>query len=92
MRIPATLFLRQKIGDCFHCHFSSPLLTTNLFSNNALDSALSVAEFRDKGRGITNSSLDMGRFKVPSLINITLTAPYMHDGRYSTLRQVIQFL
>jgi len=85
------IFATEK-GDCFHCHFSSPLLTTNLFSNNALDSALTSADFRDKGRGeITNATVDMGRFKVPSLINITLTAPYMHDGRFATLRQVIDF-
>ena len=38
----------------------------------------------------TSSPLDEGKFKVPSLRNISLTAPYMHDGRFTTLEEVIE--
>lgn len=48
------------------------------------------ATYTDKGRGaITGRQTDMGKFKVPNLTNVALTAPYMHDGRYNTLEEVI---
>lgn len=54
-------------------------------SNNGLDDS-----YTDKGiGGITNKAEDMGTFKIPSLRNVELTAPYMHDGRFATLEQVI---
>lgn len=54
-------------------------------SNNGLDDT-----FTDKGiGGITNKDQDMGTFKIPTLRNVELTAPYMHDGRFTTLEQVI---
>ncbi|MDB5285007.1 MAG: cytochrome-c peroxidase [Bacteroidota bacterium] len=89
------IFLNET-GDCFHCHASSGgstlLFTDNLFRNNGLDSAVNVSDFKDAGRGaITGSSSDYGKFKDPSLRNIALTGPYMHDGRYTTLQQVINF-
>jgi cytochrome c peroxidase len=74
-------------GDCFHCHGSNanPLWTDNKFHNNGLD-----AEFADKGLGdITGDPLDDGKFKSPSLRNLAYTAPYMHDGRFETLDDVI---
>jgi len=72
-------------GDCFHCH-GGPLLTDQEFHNNGLDSTFSD----DPGRyEITGDPLDKGLFKSPTLRNIELTAPYMHDGRFSTLREVI---
>jgi cytochrome c peroxidase len=56
------------------------------FSNNGLD-----AVFSDLGRGaITNNPNDNGKFKVPTLRNIALSAPYMHDGRFGTLDDVIE--
>jgi cytochrome c peroxidase len=56
------------------------------FSNNGLD-----LTFTDIGRGaITGLASDNGRFKVPTLRNIALSGPYMHDGRFSTLDQVIE--
>lgn len=75
--------------DCFHCHGGEILQQNNPFSggisNNGLDSV-----FSDLGYGaITNNSRDKGTFKVPSLLNIALTAPYMHDGRFKTLEEVI---
>lgn len=79
-------------GDCFHCHFSSPLMTDNIFHNNGLDSSATYYGFVDRGLGeTTGDTTDYGKFKTPSLRNITLTAPYMHDGRFATLRDVINF-
>ena len=74
-------------GDCFHCHGSAanPLWTDNDFHNNGLD-----ATFTDNGRGaITGNPADNGKFKTPSLRNLAFTAPYMHDGRFATLDEVI---
>jgi cytochrome c peroxidase len=74
-------------GDCFHCHSidAGRLLTDNQFHNNGLD-----AEASDPGRSaITGNSADRGKFLTPSLRNIALTAPYMHDGRFQTLEEVV---
>ncbi len=84
----------SETADCFHCHTSTGnetlLLTDNLFRNNGLDSALTINDFPDPGRGgITGSAGDYGKFKDPSMRNIALTGPYMHDGRYKTLMQVV---
>ncbi len=87
------IFSTEK-GECFHCHTdgSSLLMTDNLFRNNGLDSAIGINDFLDKGRGeISGNVNDNAKFKDPSLRNIALTAPYMHDGRYQTLEQVINF-
>jgi len=72
-------------ADCFHCH-GEPMFTSNLFHNNGLD-----AIFSDFGRGlITGNPNDNGKFKAPTLRNIALTAPYMHDGRFATLDEVVE--
>ncbi len=74
-------------GDCFHCHGSAanPLWTDNDFHNNGLD-----ATFTDNGLGaITGNPNDNGKFKTPSLRNLAYTAPYMHDGRFATLDEVL---
>lgn len=76
-------------AECGHCH-GTVLLTTHGFFNNAIDSVGSLLEFADKGRGaVTGAYLDHGRFRAPSLRNIALTSPYMHDGRFQTLEEVI---
>lgn len=73
-------------GDCFHCH-PIGLFTDNSFHNNGLD-----AEFTDLGRyNVTGNPLDQGSFKSPTLRNIEYSAPYMHDGRFGTLDDVIDF-
>ena len=78
------LFKSLNGADCLHCH-SGVLMHINKFSNNGMD-----ASFTDPGRGgITGNPNDMGRFKIPTLRNIALTAPYMHDGRFANLDQVI---
>lgn len=74
---------------CSHCHFN-PFFTDHNFRNNGLNAAASLEDFPDKGRGaITKNLFDNGKFKVPTLRNIALTAPYMHDGRFQTLEEVI---
>ena len=79
------IFNSEK-GDCFHCH-GTMLFTDNLFHNNGLDSE---EPFVDNGLGdITNNPGDNGKFKTPSLRNVEFSAPYMHDGRFSTLEEVI---
>jgi cytochrome c peroxidase len=46
----------------------------------------------DVGRyGVTGEAKDIGAFRTPTLREIALTAPYMHDGRFSTLRQVVDY-
>lgn len=72
-------------ADCFHCH-GGPLFQSQDFANNGLDSA-----FTDLGRyAITKRAGDKGKFAVPSLRNVAVTAPYMHDGRFKTLGEVIE--
>ncbi len=71
-------------SHCAACH-AEPLFTDASYRNNGLDT-----EMRDGGRATaTGRAEDRGRFKVPSLRNVALTAPYMHDGRYETLEQVL---
>jgi cytochrome c peroxidase len=71
-------------ADCFHCH-GGPLFQSQGFANNGLD-----AVFPDAGRGaVTGREWDNGRFAVPSLRNVELTGPYMHDGRFKTLEEVV---
>ncbi len=78
------LFKSLNGADCFHCH-NGPLMQVLKFSNNGLD-----ATFTDLGRGaITGNPNDNGKFKVPTLRNIEYSAPYMHDGRFATLDDVI---
>ncbi len=79
------LFKSLNGADCFHCH-NGPLMRVKKFSNNGLDAVIT-----DLGRGgVTGNSNDYGKFKVPTLRNIALTAPYMHDGRFVTLDEVIE--
>ena len=81
------VFMDENRGDCFHCHGNefNPLWTNNAFHNNGLDSS-----FEDLGLGgFTGDPLDYGKFKSPSLRNLAYTAPYMHDGRFATLDEVI---
>lgn len=69
---------------CASCH-TEPLFTNYQFINNGIDSV-----FTDLGRAkITFNNEDRGKFKVPSLRNIELTYPYMHDGRFWSLEQVL---
>lgn len=81
-------------GDCLLCHTTDgdALGTTAKFSNNGLDNILNANDYSDIGFGKTTKKLsDNGKFKIPSLRNIALTAPYMHDGRFKTLEEVLDF-
>ncbi len=84
------LFMTEQGGDCFHCHGGdgNPLFTTNLFYNNGKDSI-----FTDPGdrSGITGRLNDIGAYKAPTLRNLVFRPPYMHDGRYKTLDEVLKF-
>lgn len=76
----------QTKGDCFHCHVLGSTFTDFDFKNNGLDSV-----FTDLGRyRVTLKETDKGKFKTPTLRNIELTAPYMHDGRFKTLEEVLE--
>ncbi|PZX48547.1 cytochrome-c peroxidase [Algoriphagus chordae] len=82
--------LQLRGGNCSDCHIG--FLTAGDseglagFHNNGLDSeenlSLGLME-------ITGNSFDRGKFKAPGLRNIALTAPYMHDGRFQTLEEVL---
>jgi len=77
-------------AQCFHCH-GGITLTGNNFFNNGLDSVGSLTEFQDFGRGeVTGNPFDNGKFRTPTLRNIALTAPYMHDGRFVSLENVVK--
>lgn len=79
------IFNTEK-GDCFHCH-GSEMFMDNLFHNNGLD----TEPFIDVGlSAITGFSSDNGKFKTPTLRNIEYSSPYMHDGRFSTLEEVVE--
>jgi cytochrome c peroxidase len=80
------LFLGK--AKCFDCHFG-PDFTGDEFRNIGL---YDEREYKDKGRfDITKDTADLGKFKVPGLRNVALTAPYMHDGSIETLEEVIDF-
>ena len=96
MRDQGTLTADEKAGRklfvgkarCFDCHFG-PDFTSDDFKNIGLYNGKNL---NDTGRfGVTKDSADMGRFKIPGLRNVALTAPYMHNGMFKTLRQVIDF-
>lgn len=77
----------EKGAQCFHCHVGHNL-TIDDYVNNGLDSD---ATMTDAGlQNVTLNPADRGKFKVPSLRNVALTPPYMHDGRFATLEEVIE--
>ncbi|MDR2980489.1 MAG: c-type cytochrome, partial [Bacteroidales bacterium] len=84
------LFTTEEGADCFHCHGSggNPQFTTNLFYNNGLDSYFT--DERDR-HSFTRNPSDIGAYRAPTLRNIEVTAPYMHDGRFKTLDEVLEF-
>ena len=77
---------REQYGaDCFHCH-GGALFQSVPFANNGLDAAP-----KDAGRyAVTKREGDQGKFAVPSLRNLTATGPYMHDGRFKSLEEVVE--
>jgi cytochrome c peroxidase len=84
------IFSTEQGGDCFHCHGGSgnPLFTTNLFYNNGTDSIFD--DTRDRYQ-VTGDITDKGAYKATTIRNILFTGPYMRDGRFKTLDEVIDF-
>ncbi len=84
------LFTTEEGADCFHCHggYGNPLFTTHLFYNDGKDT-----EFADPMDrfSVTNDPMDHGAYKATTLRNIEVQGPYMHDGRFATLEEVISF-
>ncbi len=75
-------------GECFHCHANN-LFTDNLFHNTGL---VADADIAGTGRAhVTGDPDDDGLFKTPTLRNVEHTGPYMHDDRFATLEEVIDF-
>ena len=92
------VFRNPKKGNCAVCHTIGEkyaLFTDNKFHNLGVGVKLGIngeAELTDLGRfKVTNVEADKGAFKTPSLRNIALTAPYMHDGSHKNLKEVIDF-
>ena len=80
---------RQLFNDkCASCH-ATDLFTDNKFRNNGLPLNPNI---NDLGRAtVSGLDGDINKFKVPSLRNVELTAPYMHDGRFGTLTSVLNY-
>lgn len=85
------LFTTEEGADCFHCHGGggNPLFTTHLFYNNGKDTVFDQ-DVADRYH-ITGDPMHKGAYKAPTLRNVSLSGPYMHDGRYKTLDEVIDF-
>jgi cytochrome c peroxidase len=97
------LFLSEGL-ECHHCHTGFNLTLSTVMANTTFDERpfFNTGLYNIGGTGaypagntglheITNVATDMGRFRPPTLRNIALTAPYMHDGSLATLSDVIQF-
>lgn len=95
------LFLGERL-ECFHCHggfnfqdssvHAGQAFDETAFHNNGLYNLDGAGAYPAGDRGlydVTNRPADMGRFKAPTLRNIALTAPYMHDGSIATLAEVV---
>jgi len=84
------LFTTEEGADCFHCHggYGNPLFTTHLFYNNGKDTIFTDPFDRYR---ISGDPMDKGAYKATTLRNIEVQGPYMHDGRFATLEDVIEF-
>lgn len=75
------------VSPTYHHKIASDKLRTISVANNGLNMS-----YKDKGIGsLTDDVADHGKFRIPALKNIALTAPYMHDGRFQSLEEVIDF-
>ncbi len=98
-----TLFFGEK-AECFHCHagfnfndqvvHASTLVLDTPFHNTGLYNIGNTGNFPEGNQGLfefTNQPADRGLFRAPSLRNVEVTAPYMHDGSVATLDEVLDF-
>ena len=81
------IFIGSK-SRCFNCHFQEDFTDDN-FKNIGLFNSI---ELNDSGRfNISKEKTDMGKFKTPGLRNVAVTAPYMHNGMFRTLEEVVAY-
>lgn len=81
------ILFNSEAGSCSHCH-TPPLFTDDFLHNNGVDSSYAL----EANRGYFNTSgdsTDLGRMRTPTLRNVGLRSRFMHDGRYATLREVL---
>jgi cytochrome c peroxidase len=82
------LLVFNEKGKCVECHFAADL-TGDEFRNIGL---FDNRQYQDSGRAAVSKNLeDLGKFKTPSLRNVAITAPYMHDGSFKTLKEIIDY-
>lgn len=87
-QVRGRLIFNEK-GKCFDCHFG-PDFTGDEFRNIGLFTG--QTGLNDEGRfEQTQDSTDLGKLKVPGLRNIAVTAPYMHNGQFKTLAEVVDY-
>src|ERR1043165_7795939 len=83
------LFIDANGANCVSCH-SGYNFTDGGFHNNGLDQTVTANPNNDIGYGaVTKQSSDNYKYKVPTLRNVAITGPYMHDGRFTSLEQVL---
>ena len=81
------IFIGEK-AKCFDCHFQEDF-TNDDFKNIGLFNGTTL---NDSGRAIiSKAKADIGKFKTPGLRNVAVTAPYMHNGMFSTLEEVVDY-
>jgi len=77
-------------GECSHCH-ADPLFTNHAYHNGGVEAVTDLEDLKDPGRAaFTGKYYDRGRFRVPSLRNLGFTSPYMHNGQFADLFEVLQ--
>lgn len=82
-----SLFIGKK-ANCVQCHFGPDFNNVEFRSIGLFDGKTLI----DSGRAaITKNKADVGKFKIGALRNVAITAPYMHNGMFKTLRQVIDY-
>lgn len=82
------IFFTER-GDCFHCH-TNVIFSDGDLHNNGLDSV--YAKEIDLGHfNVTQDPEDKGKFRSPNLRNVALRTHFMHDGRFTTLEEVVDF-
>jgi len=85
------MHFNNETADCFHCHISPELFVhaSKTFMNNGMDYD---DDFTDLGLGgFTQDPKENAKFKIPSLRNLPMKGPFMHDGRFKTIEEVIDF-
>lgn len=76
-------------AQCNHCH-QLDLATGDDFFNNGLQESATLMDFKDMGKGgVTNQIAENGKMRAVTLRNIMLTAPYMHNGSFATMEDVL---